>query len=116
MPSRILAQSIVLTRVRIAALLFLGILLTSSLLGTMPAAAAAGIPWQVGDVVVCYGGGKCNVLRIHGSVVQLLDTVSDGILGNTSGVALNNTLHVVATDDHGGGQSNVVVYSIASIN
>src|SRR6185437_11976085 len=31
------------------------------------------------------------------------------------GVGLNNTLHVLATDDKGGGSSKVVVYSIASI-
>src|SRR4029077_8286637 len=116
MSRRILVQSSVLARVRIAALLFLGILLTSGVLGTVPAATAAGIPWQVGDVVVCYGGGNCNVVRIHGTSVQVLDTLSDGLLGSTGGVALNNSLHVVATDDKGGGSSKVVVYSIASIN
>jgi hypothetical protein len=118
MPSRILAQSTVLTRVRIAALLFLGILLTSGLVGTTWAATPGGIPWQVGDVVVCFGSGSCNVLRIHAdNSVQLLDTLSDGLLpGNTAGVALNNSLHVLATDDQGGGSSKVVVYSIASIN
>ncbi|MHB8216546.1 MAG: hypothetical protein ACYDDS_10750 [Candidatus Sulfotelmatobacter sp.] len=116
MPSRILAQSSVLARVRISAVVFLGILLTSCLVGTVSAATPGGIPWQVGDVVVCYGGGNCNVLRIHGTSVQLLDTLSDGLLGSTGGVALNNSLHVVATDDKGGGSSKVVVYSIASIN
>src|SRR6267154_5270664 len=116
MQSRTFTQSSILAMVRIAALLFLGILLTSGVLGTVPAASAAGIPWQVGDVVVCYGGGNCNVLRIHGTSVQLLDTLSDGLLGNTGGVALNNSLHVIATDDQGGGSSKVAVYSIASIN
>jgi hypothetical protein len=118
MPSRILAQSSVRARVRISVMLFLGILLTSGLVGTTWAATPGGIPWQVGDVVVCYGGGNCNVLRIHGTSVQLLDTLSDAPLlgGHTGGVALNNSLHVVATDDQGGGSSKVVVYSIASIN
>jgi hypothetical protein len=116
MPSRIFAQSSVLARVRFVELLFQGILLISCLVGTLSAVTPGGIPWQVGDVVVCYGGGNCNVLRIHGTSVQLLDTLSDGLLGNTGGVALNNSLHVVATDDKGGGSSKVVVYSIASIN
>jgi len=48
--------------------------------------------------------------------VQLLDTLADGFIGTTGGVALNNSLHVVATDNVGDGQSKVVVYSIASIN
>src|SRR6267154_6618161 len=116
MPSGMFAQSSVLTKVRIAALLLLGILLTFGLVGNTWAATPGGIPWQVGDVVVCYGGGNCNVLRIHGTSVQLLDTLSDGLLGSTGGVALNNSLHVIATDDQGGGSSKVAVYSIASIN
>ncbi|HTM89611.1 MAG TPA: hypothetical protein VL155_15510, partial [Terriglobales bacterium] len=78
---------------------------------------ASGVPWQVGDIVVCYGGGNCNVIRLHGSTVQVLDTISSGLLGHNSGVGLNNTLHVLATDDGTGTtHSNVVVYSIASIN
>lgn len=78
---------------------------------------ASGVPWQVGDMVVCYGGGNCNVIRLHGSTVQVLDTISSGLLGHNSGVGLNNTLHVLATDDGTGTtHSNVVVYSIASIN
>ena len=77
---------------------------------------ASGVPWQVGDIVVCYGGGNCNVIRLHGSTVQVLDTISSGLLGHNSGVGLNNTLHVLATDDGTGTtHSNVVVYSIASI-
>src|ERR1700720_2913562 len=116
MPSRILAQSSVLARVRIVALFFQGIFLISWLVGTVSAAAPGGIPWQVGDVVVCYDGGNCNVLRIHGTSVQLLDTLSDGLLGSTGGVALNNSLHVLVADNAGGGQSKVFVYSIASIN
>src|ERR1700720_1176131 len=96
MPSRILAQSSVLARVRIVALFFQGIFLISWLVGTVSAAAPGGIPWQVGDVVVCYGGGNCNVLRIHGTSVQLLDTLSDGLLpGIPGGAALNNSLHLL---------------------
>jgi hypothetical protein len=114
MQSRVLTQSSVLAGVRIAAMLFLGIFPVLGFVGT--ARATGGIPWQVGDVVVCYGSGKCNVLRIHGTSVQLLDTLSDGLLGSTGGAALNNSLHVLATDDKGGGTSDVVVYAIASIN
>src|SRR5712671_488129 len=114
MPSRISTQRSIPARVGIAAMLFLGIFPVFGFVGT--AWSTGGIPWQVGDVVVCYGGGNCNVLRIHGTSVQLLDTLSDGLLGNTGGVALNNSLHVIATDDVGGGSSKVAVYSIASIN
>jgi hypothetical protein len=108
-------RSSTLKPLHIAAMLLLVILEAVGLAG----AQAGGIPWQVGDVVVCYGGGKCNVVRIHPnspSPVQLLDTLSDGLLGTTGGAALNNTLHLIATEDHGGGQSKVFVYSIASIN
>jgi hypothetical protein len=114
MPSRILTPSRIPARVRIAATLFLGVFSVLGLVGTTW--ATGGIPWQVGDVVVCYGGGNCNVLRIHGTSVQLLDALSDGLLGSTGGAALNNSLHLLATDDKGGGSSKVVVYSIASIN
>jgi hypothetical protein len=95
-------------------MLFLGIFTVLGFVGT--SWARGGIPWQVGDVVVCYGGGNCNVLRIHGTSVQVLDTLSAGLLGSTGGAALNNSLHLLATDDKGGGSSKVVVYSIASIN
>jgi len=115
MQIHMLTQRSILARVRIAAMLFLGIFVTSGLVGTTWA-TTGGIPWQVGDVVVCYGGGNCNVLRVHGTSVQLLDTLSDGLLGSTGGAALNNSLHLLATDDKGGGSSKVVVYSIASIN
>jgi hypothetical protein len=114
MQSRRLRQSSILAGVRVAAMFFLGIFPVLGFVGT--ARATGGIPWQVGDVVVCYGGGNCNVLRLHGSSVQLLDTLSDGLLGSTGGAALNNSLHLLATDDKGGGSSKVVVYSIASIN
>src|SRR5258708_21452798 len=115
MQIHMLTQSSILARVRIAAMVLLGIFVTVGLVGTTWA-TTGGIPWQVGDVVVCYGGGNCNVLRVHGTSVQLLDTLSDGLLGSTGGAALNNSLHVLATDDKGGGSSKVVVYSIASIN
>ena len=80
--------------------------------------AWAQYPWQVGDVVVCYGGGKCNVLRIVGSAPgtpNFLNALNDGLSGATNGTAVNNTLHLLVTDG-GAGQSNVVQYSIASIN
>jgi hypothetical protein len=114
MQSRTFSQSSTPPSVRIVAMLFLAVFIVMGSVGT--ARATGGVPWQVGDVVVCYGGGKCNVLRIHGTSVQLLDTLSDGLLGGTGGTALNNSLHVLATDDKGGGSSKVVVYSIASIN
>src|SRR5690242_15045785 len=86
------------------------------LVACVGSAWASGVPWQVGDIVVCYGGGKCNVIRLHGNTVQVLDTISSGLLGHNGGVGLNNTLHVLATDDgNGTTHSNVVVYSIASI-
>jgi hypothetical protein len=118
MQSRRLTQRSILAGVRVAAMFFLGIFPVLGFVGT--ARATGGIPWQVGDVVVCYGGGNCNVLRIQGTSVQLLDTLCDTTLacsgGNTSGVALNNSLHLLVTDNGGGGSSKVVVYSIASIN
>jgi hypothetical protein len=77
------------------------------------------VPWQTGDIVVCFGtssgfGGACNVLRIVNGTAVLLDQFTDNLGGSTFGVAINNTLHVVATDDAGG--SKVVVDSVASVN
>ena len=80
---------------------------------------AGGKPWQIGDVVVCFGNGACNVLRIVNGTPLLLDQFSDGLLGQTSGVAINNTLHLLVTDNalsHSGSTSNVVEYTIASVN
>src|SRR6266851_256656 len=77
-----------------------------------------GHTWEVGDVVVCDGGGNCNVLRIVGSAPgtpNFLNALNDGLSGATNGTAVNNTLHLLVTDG-GAGQSNVVQYSIASIN
>ena len=110
MQSRTFTQSSILARVRIAAIVGLLLLCASS--------AWAQYPWQVGDVVVCYGGGKCNVLRIVGSAPgtpNFLNALNDNLSGATNGTALNNTLHLLVTDG-GAGQSNVVQYSIASIN
>src|SRR5258708_25929610 len=115
MQIHMLTQSSILARVRIAAMLFLGIFVTSGLVGTTWA-TTGGIPWQVGDVVVCYGGGNCNVLRVHGTSVQLLDTLLDGLLGSTGGAALKNSLHLLATDDQSGGRSKHGVGSNASIS
>ena len=85
---------------------------------------AGGVPWQVGDIIVCFGSGTCNVLRIVGGNPILLDQFVDSstghnLSGNTYGVAINNTLHVVATDDTAspnGTGSNLVVFSIGSLN
>ena len=88
---------------------------------------AGGKSWQIGDIIVCFGSGTCNVIRITSGGPVLLDQIFDspqgqplspGVAnpGNTRGVAINNTLHAVVTDDAGGGGSNVVVYSIASVS
>ena len=100
---------------RIAVLLFLVLGLAGASQATT---YAGGNPWQVGDVIVCFGTGTCNVLRIVGGTPVLLDQISDSLVGAgaTNGVAINNTLHVVVTDNRSGSQSNVVVYAIASVN
>src|SRR5579864_6695746 len=92
------------------------------LLGFASSASAqykGGVPWQTGDIVACFGtssgfGGACNVLRIVNGTAVLLDQFTDNLGGSTFGVAINNSLHVVATDDAGG--SKVVVYSVGSLN
>lgn len=82
---------------------------------------SGGKPWQVGDVVICFGSGTCNVLRTSSGTAVLLDQFSDigtpGVMspGNTFGTAINNTLHLFTTDDGGNG-SNVVEFTIASVN
>ena len=82
---------------------------------------AGGKPWQVGDVVICFGSGTCNVLRTSSGTAVLLDQFSDlgtpGVTspGNTFGTAINNTLHLFTTDDGGNG-SNIVEFTIASVN
>jgi len=106
-----------LKRVRMSALPLLAVSSVLGLVGTSQAAGySGGIPWQVGDVIICFGSGTCNVVRIESGVPTLLDQFSDGLLGATRGVAINNTLHAVVTDNGSGGQSNIVVYSIASLN
>lgn len=60
-------------------MLFLDIFLTSGLVGTTWS-TTGGIPWQVGDVVVGYGVGNGNVLRIRGTSVQLLARPSLALL------------------------------------
>src|SRR3989442_1406264 len=112
-------HSSIVKRVRIAAMLFLVLGVASSAWATCPGPLPSspfigGIPWQVGDVVACFGTGTCNVLRIDGSPV-LLDQISDlpqsttcppvpGVTnqGGTRGVAINNTLHLVVTDNGAG--------------
>src|SRR5258708_24173071 len=101
MQIHMLTQSSILARVRIAAMLFLGIFVTSGLVGTTWA-TTGGIPWQVGDVVVCYGGGNCHVLRVPGASVQIAGTLSGGILGSTGGAAPHNSPHPPSTDGQGG--------------
>ena len=110
-----------LKRARIAALPLLGLSSVLGLVGTSQAATgySGGIPWQTGDIVVCFGtsggfGGACNVLRIVNGTAILLDEFTDNLGGDTFGVAISNSLHVVATDDAGG--SKVVVYSVPSLN
>jgi hypothetical protein len=87
--------------------------------------AWAGGRWKVGDVIVCFGSGTCKVVR-PGTAPSTtpLDTIGDATTstppgpisdpGNTFGVAINNTLHLLVTD---AGSSNnkayVVEYQIA---
>ena len=77
---------------------------------------AGGQPWQIGDIIVCFGSGSCNVLRIVNGTPTLLDQFSDGLLGDTHGVTINNTLHLLVADNAGGAASDVVEYTIASVN
>src|SRR5439155_5671040 len=96
----------------IAAMLVLMLGLASSAWAT---GYFGGVPWQVNDVIICFGSGTCNVVRIVGGVPQLLDQFSDTQMGDTHGVAINNTLHAVITDNGAGSDSNVVAYTIASV-
>ena len=115
-------KSSILKRVCVAAMFFLMLGLANRASATAP--TFNGVPWQVGDVIICFGtpspgtfGGACNVVRIVNNSPVLLDQFSDGLLGDTKGVTLNNTLHAVVTDNgtgHNG--SNVVVYTIASVD
>jgi hypothetical protein len=78
-----------------------------------------GKSWQTGDIIVCFATGTCNVIRIVGSTPVLLDQISSGLLGATGDVRINNTLHVLVTDNGSSGSghtSNLVMYSIASVN
>ena len=128
MQSRILTQSSILARIRIAAMLFLGIFSAVGFVGSAWAQYKGGVSWQVGDIIVCFGNGMCNVLRIVNvngvPTPQLLDQISDGLTGAgaTNGAAINNTLHVLATDatidpnTHNPAASKIVEYTIASVN
>src|SRR5689334_20580540 len=70
-----------------------------------------GIPWQVGHVAVC-GDGNCNMLFISGNNATLLDSFHAGQSGMTDSAAMNNTMHLLVANDHGG--SDIVEISIAS--
>src|SRR5438067_2095784 len=124
-------KSRILKRTCIAAMLLLVLGVASSAWATNPPPTFpyfGGVPWQVGDIIVCFGTGTCNVLRIMNGSPVLLDQISDlaqpntmppvpGVAnpGDTRGMAINNTLHAVVTDNGSGSGSNVVVYSIASV-
>lgn len=105
----------------IAAILVLGLGFTSSASAAGPT-TANGRSWQIGDIIVCFGstgnvGGTCNVMRNTSTGLVLLDQISDTLLGATGGVAINNTLHLLVTDNGTGNSgSNVVMYSIASVD
>jgi hypothetical protein len=110
-------QNSILNPVRVAAMLFLVL----GLAGGARAQYARGVPWHVGDVAVCFGDGTCNMLRVTGTnTVTLLDQFSDGLTGaaTTNGAAINNSLHLLVTDTSTSSNtgSNIVEYSIASIN
>jgi hypothetical protein len=110
-------ESNILKHDRLAGMLLVALFLVFGLVGSSQATGfPGGVPWQVGDVVICFGSGTCNVVRINGTQVTLLDQFSDSAIGDTRGVAIDNTLHAVVMDNGGGGQSNVVVWSIASLN
>src|SRR5438132_729542 len=108
---RLAMKSSTLKRARMAAMLFLMLGVASSAWATSPTFPYfGGVPWQVGDIVVCFGNGTCNVLRNTTSGLKLLDQISDlaqpsttpsvpGVAnqGDTRGVAINNTLHLVVT-------------------
>src|SRR5207248_3243098 len=79
--------------------------------------------WQVGDIVVCFGTGTCNVLRNTNNLnsgLKLLSQVSDRFTGAgaTNGAAINNTLHLLMTDAGitGSNGSNIVEYTIANVD
>lgn len=95
------------------------LVLAFSLTSAAQSGYQGGVPWQVGDVVVCFGSGTCNVLRISGNGLVLLDQFSDlgpvAAPGNNFATAINNNLHLFVTDDGTGG-SNIVEYTIASVN
>src|SRR5438876_10144010 len=73
---RSVMQSNVRRMMQIAATLFLVLGLAIASWGAPP---PPGFPWQVNDVVVCYSTGKCAVLRINGTSLQLLNQLSDGL-------------------------------------
>src|SRR5712692_1574907 len=104
---RSVMQSNVRRMMQIAATLFLVLGLAST--------AWAGGRWKVGDVVVCFGSGTCKVVR-PGTPTPL-DTINDtGSVtnpGDTRGIAINNTLHLLVTDAGSGTKANVVEYQIA---
>src|SRR5437016_3803642 len=106
---RLAMKSSILKRSRIAAMLFLAILMVAGLADRSQAAGfQGGVPWQVGDVIVCFGSGTCRALRINGSTVTLLDQFSDGLLCDNHGVAINHTLHGAVTDNGGSSGATVV--------
>ena len=98
------------------------VMLVLSLSGSASAQFAGGLAWQVGDIVVCFGNGMCNVLRNTNGTLTLLDQISDkpqtglGVTtqGETLDAVIDNTLHLWVSD--AGDGSDIVEYSIASIN
>src|SRR4029077_14630893 len=90
-------------------------------LGVAGNAWAAGVSWQVGDIVICFGNGQCKVLRnTTGNILVALDQISDngfvGSPGFTYNAGIDNALHVLVADAGTGTQSSIVKYSIASQN
>ena len=64
--------------------------------------ALAQYPWQVGDVVVCYGGGKCNVLRMVGNppgTPNFLNSLND------AGAGFGYDTNKVTIFDRSGGET-----------
>jgi hypothetical protein len=105
-------HSSILNRGYIAVMLFVFLVL-----GLASSSQAQNPPnWQVGDVVVCFGAGTCNVLRNTNNTnagLVLLSQVSDGFTGAgaTNGAAINNTLHLLMTD---AGATNPITGNVGS--
>jgi hypothetical protein len=80
-------------------------------LGLAPALQAG--TWNQGDVFLGIGGGKVRVVRLGSSpATTTLDNLSDGVGGAITGVANDNTWHLLAADAGSSTLSKVVRFAI----